>query len=125
MTSGPFDLEFTLDNMEIIEKIGYVLGGFKLSGSDKDFETNSGINHFKSEGIILRGKKEPTSNNNRVYLAANRDDSIVDVRNTLRAIEKLNLADTNYRIYKSGGHGFEGNEWLLAVSIYKFIKKYL
>lgn len=125
MFSGPFNYPMTVEKMGKLEKIGYVFSKFKLDHPNATLEKYSGINHFKPEGIVLTGGDEPTPNSERVFLSANMTDSLVHPQNTIDAIEKLNLPESNYRLYKSGGHGHEGNEWSLAVAIYKFIKERL
>jgi dienelactone hydrolase len=123
--SGPYDFLKTRNEMKLKDKIGYALFGIKLNQSDEVMKSYSALYYMKPEGIVLHGHTTPTPNNDRLFLAANLDDPLVSYENTKRAIEILQLAPSNYRLYKSGGHAFEGNEFDLAVLVYDFVKSRL
>lgn len=125
MLSGPYDLGFTLKSMPFFMKIIYIFLGFKINHKADDLQKYSGINYLDPNGVILNGDLTSTPNSKRVFLAACKKDKIVNYKNTEMAVEKLNLPPSNYKIFNSGGHIFEGNEWTLSVLIYKFIKERL
>ncbi|MHA1820948.1 MAG: alpha/beta hydrolase family protein [Promethearchaeota archaeon] len=124
LLSGTFDMELTKKSMSLPFKIGMRLIGFPMgTGTKEELEKLSGINYFKKEGVMINGKLVP--NSERVFITANKDDTLVTVKNSLDAIEKLDLPEENYRIYEKGKHIFIGNEWLLSAALYHFIEKRL
>lgn len=125
MFATPFDYTMSVEKMGIVGKIGYTLTKYRLNHPKDVLEKYSGINYFKPKGLILTGDNEPTPNSDRVFIAANEDDGLVDVKNAKEAIRLLGLPEENYRIFKSGKHYNEGTEWPLAVAIYKFINEKL
>ena len=125
MYSGPYDFPLTIEKMGLFEKIAHTISKFSLKHPQKQLEKYSGINYFRPDGVVRTGDDEPTPNSDRVFMAAALDDPLVHPQNTLNAIEKLDLREENYCLYKGGGHTLEGNEWSLAVSSYKFIKERL
>ena len=125
MLSGPYDIQLTRQKMGFWPRLGYHLSRMKLDYSPEEYVSVSGINHFRPEGIVLTEQTEYTPNNERVFIAADRDDPYVTFECAQKAIEKLQLTPKNYRIFKKGGNAFEGNEWSLSVAIYKFISEHL
>ncbi|MHA1339407.1 MAG: alpha/beta hydrolase family protein [Promethearchaeota archaeon] len=123
MMSGPYDLNLTLKEMGSIEKLGYIVSGFKLHVDPKILKKYRGLDYFNNEGVRLRDNTKLTPNSERVFLIADMEDSLVSPKNTLMAIEKLGLTEKNYKIFQKGGHGHEGNEYFVATLIYKFISK--
>jgi hypothetical protein len=117
----PYDLKLTLTKMGTFEKIGFKFARLHLEGSEEEYKTHSGMKYFRSKEITLTNHSEPTSNSARVFLAASLDDTTVDVENTRQAINKLQLSQNIYRFFQKGNHNFQGDEWLLAFVIYRFI----
>ena len=126
MLSGTFDMELTRNLMSTKFRTIFRMMGFPLwGGDDDDLFRLSGINNFNPDGVILKGDNKLTPNSERIFLAANLDDKMVHFKNTIYAIKKLNLPESNYRLYKNGKHIFVGNEWLLSAAIFNFIDKKL
>jgi dienelactone hydrolase len=123
--SGPYDLKYSKEHMSFFDKFFFLLSGFRWNATEQEFKKYSAINVFKKEGIILNGNSKPTPNNDRVLLIADADDGLVRPENTIHAKEVLNLSDKNCIIFPRGGHSHQGNEYNLAVAIYKFLKERL
>jgi len=121
LLSGVFDLEKHFNSVPPISRLTLFRKLKKMDINSADLRKYSGINYFKSEGIVLFNQKLPTPNEDRVFLCANRYDSGINWNQTVEAIEKLNLPHENYRIFKKGDHRFEGNEFYLAVDIFQFL----
>ncbi len=125
MLSGPYDYIATLGNITFTQKFLFFLSRSNLNQPREKLIEYSGVSYFKREGIVLRGEKKPTPNKERVFLAANMDDPVVNWRSTKKAIDMLNLPPENYRIFEKGNHCFESGEYYLSVDLYRFLSNQL
>jgi len=121
LLSGLYDLKKHFNSIPKFSQLILSSKLKKMNTDSLDLKKYSGINYFKPEGIVLINQTEPTPNEDRVFLAANRYDSGVNWTQTAKAIEKLNLPPKNYRIFKKGDHRFEGNGYFLSVDIFQFL----
>mgnify|MGYP006283269919 CR=1 FL=1 len=120
LLSGMYDIPTTMKHMGKLEKIYFKSLEMYVKGKEEEADFHV-INEFKPEGIILHGDEKPTPNERRIFLIANKDDRLVNYRNSLNAARRMNLPPKNYRIYDGGSHNHKGNEWLLGVAIYSFV----
>ncbi|MHA1473863.1 MAG: alpha/beta hydrolase [Promethearchaeota archaeon] len=121
LLSGVYDLQKHFTSVPSISQLILSRKLKKMNISSADLRKYSGINYFKSEGIVLFNQKLITPNKDRVFLCANRYDGGINWNQTAKAIEKLKLPPENYRIFMKGDHRFEGNEFFLAVDIFQFL----
>ncbi|MHA1339222.1 MAG: alpha/beta hydrolase family protein [Promethearchaeota archaeon] len=122
---GPYDLKLSLQKLNKLNRLLFKLLGYDFNRNEDLLEKYSAINYFKKEGVVLKGDSQPTSNSERVFLIAKKDDKFVTYENTLKAVEILNLDEKNYRIFQKGGHSHHRNAWAICAAIFNFIKEKL
>jgi dienelactone hydrolase len=123
--SGPYDLPHTKRQLSFFNQLLYRLAKVNLNQTEEEMRQVNPIEFMRPEGITLTGANTPTPNQDRVYLTANAGDPLVPVSNTWRAIEKLQLPPTNYRVFAKSDHNFTHNEYYLSVDIYEFLRTHL
>ena len=121
LLSGLYDLPKHFNSIPKFSRLTLSKKLKKMDMNIADLKKYSGINYFKPEGIVLFNHKIPTPNKDRVFLAANRYDKVINWTQSATAIEKLHLPPENYRIFQKGEHRFEGNGYYLSVDIFQFL----